>query len=46
MGNEDSSEIKGFEMNIQLIGKGLTKFKESLAKAESKLSIEKFWKFD
>ena len=33
-------------MNIQLIGKGLTKFKESLAKAESKLSIEKFWKFN
>jgi GTP-binding protein EngB required for normal cell division len=45
MGNENSSEKKAFEMNIQLIGENLTNFKNSLSKAKNKNSIQNSWKF-
>ena len=46
MGNKDTSQKKAFEMNIQLIGQGLTKYLESISKAKNKNSIQNFWKFN
>ena len=45
MGNENSSQKKAFEMNIQLIGENLTNFKNSLSNAKNKNSIQNSWKF-
>ena len=45
MGNENSSQKKAFEMNIQLIGENLTNYKNSLSTAKNKNSIQNSWKF-
>ena len=45
MGNENSSQKKAFEMNIQLIGENLTNYKNALSTAKNKNSIQNSWKF-
>ena len=45
MGNEKSSQKDAFRMNIQLIGTGLTNYKNIISKKKSKYSIKNYWTF-
>ena len=46
MGNENNSPKKAFEMHIQLVGEGLSKFLQSISNAKKKNSIQNYWKFN
>ena len=39
MGNEEANNKDNFGLNIELIGKNLTNFKNKISKAKSKYSI-------
>ena len=45
MGNEKSSQKDAFRMNVQLIGTGLTNYKNIISIKKSKYSIQNYWTF-
>ena len=46
MGNKPNSNKDAYGMNVQLIGKYLTNYKDIISKGQSKNSIQNFWKFE